>query len=227
MSEVEKELRKRLVVIGKLMWDEGLTGKKSLYLSGGNISTRIPNTNKILIKPTGLCLGRSKPEDFVVVDLQGRAVSKNGAPSVETPMHTAIYRTRSDVGGIVHGHPLYCGVFGLAGVDLLPLAYGGGITPDLMKGVRIVPWADIGTQKLGNSVAAELKDRNAALLEFHGSVAVGRTIEEAYHLASKLEELAKFQWMVMALGKTPRLLSEKTRQEILKGTVKIGDKVTT
>jgi len=56
MIEVEKDLRARLTRVGKLMWDEGLTGKKSLYLSGGNISARIPGTDHILIKPTGICL---------------------------------------------------------------------------------------------------------------------------------------------------------------------------
>jgi len=223
MIEAEKNLRARLAKIGKLMWDEGLTGKRSLYLSGGNISARIPGTDRILIKPTGLCLGQLKPEELIIIDSEGRVLSKEGRPSIETPMHTAIYRTRKDVGGVVHSHPLYCGVFGLTGTELLPLVYGGGVTPELMNGVRIVPWGEIGSKELGDSVADELKGRNATLLEFHGSVAVGKTIEEAYHLASKLEELAEIQWHVMALGKKPRLLPETIRRDLFEGTRKAAD----
>jgi len=223
MIEVEKDLRARLTRVGKLMWDEGLTGKKSLYLSGGNISARIPGTDHILIKPTGICLGQLKPEELIIIDSEGRVLSKEGKPSVETPMHTAVYRTRKDVGGVVHSHPLYCGVFGLAGTELLPLVYGGGVTAELMNGVGIVPWGEIGSKELGDRVAEELKERNAALLEFHGSVAVGKTIEEAYHLASKLEELAELQWRVMALGKKPRLLPETVRRAIFEGTRKAAD----
>ena len=225
MIEGEKDLRARLARVGKLMWDEGLTGKKSLYLSGGNISARIPGTDHILIKPTGLCLGLLKPEELIIIDENGRVLSRKGKPSVETPMHTAIYRTRKDVEGIVHGHSLYCGVFGLAGIELLPLVYGGGITPELMNGVRIVPWGEIGSRELGDSVAEELKERNAALLEFHGSVAVGKTIEEAYHLASKLEELAEYQWRVMVLGKKPKLLPATVRRTIFEGVREDADSI--
>ncbi len=41
MIEVEKDFRARLARVGKLTRDERLTGKKNLYLSGGNISARL------------------------------------------------------------------------------------------------------------------------------------------------------------------------------------------
>jgi L-fuculose-phosphate aldolase len=223
MSEVEQDLRERLCKVGKLMWDEGLTGKKSLYLAGGNISARIPRTNLVLIKPTGYSLGSLKPEQLIIVDTDGRTISDNGKPSSETPMHTAIYRTRSDVGAVVHAHPLYCGVFSLAGIELLPITYGEGGHAALMRGVRIVPWAQSGSQEFANRVANELKDRSAALLEFHGSIAIGKTIEQAYHLSSKLEESAEFQWRVMALGKQPKVLPEEIRNRIIEQARQRGD----
>lgn len=223
MSEVEQDLRERLCKVGKLMWDEGLTGKKSLYLAGGNISARIPGTNHVLIKPTDYSLDSLKPEQLIIVDTDGKTISGNGKPSSETPMHTTIYRTRSDVGAVVHAHPLYCGIFGLAGIELLPITYGGGGHAGLMRGVRIVPWAQEGTQDLANGVANELKDRSAALLEFHGSVVIGKTIEQAYNLSSKLEESAEFQWRVMALGKQPKILPEEIRNRIIERARQRGD----
>ena len=41
------------------------------------------------------------------------------APSSETPMHTAVYRARPDVGAVVHNHALFCTVMAMA-VDELP-----------------------------------------------------------------------------------------------------------
>jgi len=225
MSEVEQDLRERLCKVGKLMCDEGLAGKKSLYLAGGNISARIPGTNRVLIKPTGYSLGSLKPEDFIIVDTDGKTISDNGKPSSETPMHTTIYRTRSDVGAVVHAHPLYCGIFSLAGIELLPITYGGGGHAALMRGVRIIPWARGGSQELANSAANELKDRSAALLEFHGSIVIGKTIEQAYHLSSKLEESAEFQWRVIALGKQPRVLPEEIRNRMIEQARQWGDLV--
>jgi L-ribulose-5-phosphate 4-epimerase len=209
MSDIEQDLRERLVKVGKLMWDEGLTGKKSLYLAGGNISARIPDTDTVLIKPSGYALGALKPEDLVIVDLQGQLVSGEAKPSSETPMHTTIYETRSDVGGIAHFHAHYCGVFGIAGIELLPLSYGGSCAA-LLKGVPIVPWVRPGTKELGAAIAEGLKNRCAVLMEFHGGITIGKTIEQAYHVASKVEELAEFQWRVMAIGK-PNYLPEEMR----------------
>ena len=222
MSQIEQDLRERMAKIGKFMWDEGLTGKKSMYLAGGNISARIPNTDFILIKPTGGSFGSLNPEDFLVIDVDGKVVRGNAKPSSETPMHTAIYRARSDVGGVVHFHSLYCGVFGIAGIELMPLSYGGGPGVQFMRGVSIVPWIRAGTRELGEAVAAALKDRSIVLLEFHGAIAIGSTIERAYHVASKAEELAEFQWRVTCIGK-PRMLPEKERLAMVEAAKKRGE----
>ena len=74
-----------------------------------------------------------------------------------------------------------------------------------MKGVKIAPWAIPGTQEVADIAAEYLKERDAVLLEFHGAVCVGKDIETAYHIASKLEEMAKKQWMAMQIGKVKTL----------------------
>ena len=102
--------------IGKWLFDERLvTG------TAGNISPRVPDTEEVLIKPSGTCLGALKPKDFVVVDLHGKKLKGGLAVSVEAPIHLAIYRTRSDVNGVVHSHALTATAFGIANVNILPL----------------------------------------------------------------------------------------------------------
>ncbi|MDQ1279983.1 MAG: L-fuculose-phosphate aldolase [Thermoproteota archaeon] len=222
MSKIIDDLRGRMAKVGKLMWDEGLTGKKSIYLAGGNISARIPDTDSILIKPTGGSFGSLKAEDFIVIDMNGRVLKGDFKPSSETPMHTAVYRSRHDVGGIVHFHSLYCGVFGIAGIELIPLTYGGGPGVQFMRGVPIVPWVRAGTNELGEVVATALQDRSILLLEFHGAISVGPTIEQAYHVASKAEELAEFQWHVMCIGK-PNMIPESARLAMVEAARKKGE----
>jgi len=96
MSDVERDIRERLVEMAKRMWDEGLTTKTGLYWGGGNISMRVPGTDRVLIKPSGFSFVELKPEDFIVVDLNGNVLEGVNKPSSETPMHTTILRNRID-----------------------------------------------------------------------------------------------------------------------------------
>jgi len=213
LREVEQDIRERMSKTGRMMWDEGLTTKTGLYWGGGNISMRVPETDRVLIKPSGFSFGNLKPEDFIVVDVDGNVLEGENKPSSETPMHTTIYRKRGDVGSVVHTHSFYADVMGIAGVELLPILFSGG-HPALLKGVKIAPWRQGGTQEIADIAAEYLKDRSATLLQFHGSIVVGKDIESAYHLASKVEELAKKQWMAMQVGK-PGLLPEDIRSKML------------
>ena len=213
MQDVEKDIRERLAKMAHRMWDEELTTKTGLYWGGGNISMRVPGTERILIKPSGFSFGDLKSEDFIVVDLYGKVLAGKNKPSSETPMHTTIFRKRSDVGSVVHTHSFYADVMGIAGVELQPILFSGG-HPALLKGVKIAPWRAGGTQEIADIAAEYLKDCSATLLQYHGCIVVGKDIESAFHLASKVEELAKKQWMAMQVGK-PGVLPKRIRNEML------------
>ena len=148
----------------------------------------------------------------MLVDLDGRLLQEDHKPSSETPLHTTIYRNRLDVGAVVHTHSFYVDVMTLAGTELLPIMFSGQALA-LMDGVKIAPWRIPGTQAIADIASQYLQERDAVLLEFHGSVTVGRNIETAYHLASKLEEMAQKQWMAMQIG-TPKTLPVEERQKL-------------
>jgi L-fuculose-phosphate aldolase len=69
----------------------------------GNVSARTPEGN-LLITPSGLDYAVTEPEDIVVVSLDGTSLEGAFKPSVETPMHTGIYRARPETLDIVHTH---------------------------------------------------------------------------------------------------------------------------
>ena len=84
------------------MWDKGLTTRTGLCLGGGNISMRAPETDRVVIKPSEFSFGAIKPEDVIVVDINGSELEGDNKPSSEAPMRSTIYRNRSDAESVVH-----------------------------------------------------------------------------------------------------------------------------
>ncbi len=85
------------------------------------------------------------------VDLEGRVLSGTGRPSSESPMHLALYRTRPEVGGVVHTHAPYSVFSANLGEDLTE-----PITADwalLLGPVPALPWLPLGTEELAGAVA--------------------------------------------------------------------------
>lgn len=207
MSEnVIQSLRERLVKVGREICTHG-------FVSGtvGNISSRIPNTDTILIKPSGVSMGALKPEDLAIVDLQGKQIQGELSLSVETPMHTAIYRTRDDVQGVVHSHAPTATAFGVAGIEILPtLIETFRFIPN---GVPVVSFEFPGTQELAEAVQEKIKDFDAVILENHGIVTVGPSIEDACSLNIIVEECAKTQFTATQLAGPDAITMGKIREK--------------
>lgn len=218
MENVEEDLRERLVKVCRLLWDNYL-----VYGKAGNVSARIPESNKCIIKPSGFRMCDVKPDDFIVIDVYTREVlSGRHKPSIETPLHTTIYRVKDDVGGIVHTHSYYATVFSIARVELVPMGTVLYTAPPLAKGVGIAEYAPPGTEQLALNVVSELKNKNAVLMPHHGVITVGMDVEEAYIIAKGVEDLAKLQYRVMQIGK-PHSLPDSTLKDILeKGGENLG-----
>jgi len=79
-----------------------------------------------------------KAEDFIIVDLDGNKVEGVLTPSIETPLHTAIYRVRSDVNVVVHAHAPFATAFGMAEIEIIPLQVEMFLY--IPNGVPIVPF---------------------------------------------------------------------------------------
>jgi len=192
-GDIVRNLRDRLVNVGKQLFNYSL-----VVGTEGNISARIPRTDRILIKPSGVSMGFLKAEDIVVVDLDGNKIDGELAPSIETPLHTAIYRVRSDVQGVVHTHAPFSTAFGIAGTEIIPLQVEMFLY--IPNGVPIVPFKLPGSKELAEAVQNLVRDYNAVILENHGLITVGSTIEEALLLTRMIEECAKVQLVATLLA---------------------------
>ena len=70
----------------------------------GNASGRDRETGYFVIKPSGVEYDALKPEDMVVVDLDGNVVEGHYRPSSDTPTHVELYKKYPQIGGVVHTH---------------------------------------------------------------------------------------------------------------------------
>ena len=137
-----------------------------------------------------------EPGDIAIVTLTGRWVDGPYAPSSETPMHTAVYRARPDVGAVVHNHALFCTVMAMA-VDELPS------TPPQAEfaPIRVVPFAVPGSRALAAS-GRRLGDGRAGRAAAQSrQPCCGRDPPMAMTAAAYVEEAAQVAYYASALGR--------------------------
>ena len=79
------------------------------------MSGRDPDSGYVVIKPSGVRYEAMRPEDMVVVDLDGRVIRGRLKPSVDAATHLYVYRHRPDVFGMVHTHSTFATAFAAAG----------------------------------------------------------------------------------------------------------------
>jgi len=166
-----------------------------------------PNSKEFWITPSGIFKGELNPDDLVKLDVEGNILDGFLRPSVEWPLHAAIYRVRPDVNAVIHAHnPITLGL-ALAGVSLKPISVEAVM---VLRKVEIVPFAFPGTDQLAKLVEEKAaKGARAIILQNHGIVALGSNLYDAEAIAETLEEVATAQFVAMALGKEPPTIPEK------------------
>jgi ribulose-5-phosphate 4-epimerase/fuculose-1-phosphate aldolase len=182
------EYKKELARFSRLSYDRGLVAAR-----GGNLSIRIPGTQRVLITPSGVSLRDITPDVVIEVDIHGNLSKgkKNLKPSKETPFHTSIYRLRDDVMAIAHVHPPIATALSLKDKPL-PILTAPGMV-NLIK-VPLVEFAFMGTKELCDFVSEAVKQNmgvKALLLKGHGIIAMGSDLASAYYIADLVEDCAK------------------------------------
>jgi L-fuculose-phosphate aldolase len=185
---------------GRDMLEQGLTKG-----TGGNVSGRVGDDYAV-ISPSGMAYEEITGEDVPLVDFEAETVDGEFEPSAETPMHTMVYRQRDDVGGIVHNHSPYASTFASLGEPIGPSHYLIAFAGDQ---VPVAPYETYGTEELGEIAADTLGDEyNACLLENHGVLTVGGSIESAFETALMVEYCARIHYQALSIGE-PNLLPDE------------------
>ncbi len=172
--------------------------------TGGNLSIRIPDTDTVLITPTGISLGDVEPEENILVSLEGEILDspKGLKGSKEAGFHLAAYRLRPDVGAIAHVHPPYATAYSNKGTSL-PL-----VTVSSRLNLKHAPYIECfrpGSPELRDCVIQGIKNNpevNSLLMKEHGILTLGRDLRHAYYLADLVEDTAKIAYIASTIPNT-------------------------
>lgn len=176
----ENLLRAEACEVYKKIEQAGLTSG-----SAGNVSVR--HGENMLISPTGAAAANIRPENFVLMTLNGDALSP-GIPSSEWALHAGLYRAGKGC-AVIHAHPDYCSALSclrqpIPSFHYMVAAFGGSIIP-------CAPYATFGTAALAQNVVATLEGYSACLMANHGMICVEQSLEKALSKSIKLEVLAR------------------------------------
>lgn len=199
MSSPE-QIREAIVDICQRLYQRG-------FIAGteGNVSVRV-DADRIWITPSGAHKGMIHADDLLLIDLEGRVRAGKGRPSSETPMHLVLYQNRDDIQSVVHAHPPISTAMTITGsplaTNLLPEAV-------LVLGdVPTVPYHLPSTWDFANMVGEAMQHTHAALLENHGAVAIGPSLQAAFNVMETIERAAQIFSIAKTLGHVRPLSSE-------------------
>lgn len=177
--------RNLLVATLQRLYDYGMT-----TTSGGNISIRDEEGN-IWITPSGIDKGTLRPDDIMLVKADGEIIGRH-RPSVELPFHSAVYQLRPDAGAVLHAHSPALVAFSLVGkcpnANLIPG------TEEICGKIAFSRYDIPGSRTLGEIISAEFaKGADCVMMENHGAVVCGATVEEAFARFETLDYLARIE----------------------------------
>ncbi|MGI6230008.1 MAG: class II aldolase/adducin family protein [Tractidigestivibacter sp.] len=194
--------RERIVAYGKRVASEGLAVGTS-----GNLSEFDPKMGLMAISPSGVGYFDTNPEDVVVMRLDGTIVEGERRPSSEAPLHAQTYRCRPNARAVVHTHSPFATTLAALGQPIRAVHFT--IADAGTDVVPLSPYVTFGTPELAESVGKTLAENpktQAVLMESHGLIACGASMDDAFTLAVNLEFVARVQWQAECVGK-PRVLT--------------------
>jgi L-ribulose-5-phosphate 4-epimerase len=185
-------------------------------LTFGNLSVIDRASGCFAIKPSGVAYEELRPEDIVVVDLEGKIVEGTLRPSSDTPTHRRILQAFPSATAVVHTHSRNATAFAQAGRAIPCL---GTTHADYFHGevplTRPMSRTEISAHyewETGNVIVERFQKGNidpahvpAVLVRGHAPFAWGTTIGQAVENALALEIIADLARKTLQLdpGATP------------------------
>ncbi|KAK2786026.1 hypothetical protein FQN52_008022 [Onygenales sp. PD_12] len=179
-------------IFGKNGYDEGVAG---------HITLRDPvDPTTFWVNPFGVAFAHINASDLIQVDHEGVVIDGGKVRLLNTAaymIHAAVHTARPDVMCAAHSHSIYGRTYCTLGKPLDIISqdscafYNDHVVYQQFKGVVLA-------KEEGNNIATALGNKKAALLQNHGLLTVGKTIEEAVYWFVTLEKCCQTQLMADA-----------------------------
>jgi L-fuculose-phosphate aldolase len=195
------EARKTVLDTAREMCDKGLVIGNS-----GNISLRLPSpggAGMMAVTPTSRHYDTLDYDDIPVIDFDGGTVEGKLKPSVETPLHIAIYKARKNVNAVIHTHSVFASAVAVAGHEIPPILLDQVLC--LGGEIKASAGALVGTPEQIKDFIRALGDRSAVLIPNHGAVGTGKTMRDAFTACELIEKTARIYLLALGTGKINRL----------------------
>ena len=177
--------------------------------SSGNGSVRVDD--HVVITPSSVKYKEMKPEDMVVIDLEGDVVEGDRNPSTESPMHLEAYRTREDAGAIIHPHSIFTTALSILHKPL-PMVIDE-VVPKLGGEIRVASYSMPGSKDLAKNAIEAMVDRSVVLLSNHGALCIGNNLRKALDNAILLERSCRIYLIALQAGQPIELPADVIEEE--------------
>lgn len=204
--EIE-ELKRRMVDIGRRMWERDYTDG-----NGGNLTIRV-GENMVLCTPTLISKGFMKPEDMCLVDLEGNQLAGTRKRTSEVLTHIAIMKRQPKARACCHAHPPHATAFAVAKVRpptcLIPEA-------EVFLGeIGIAVYQTPGTPENAKAVGDAAVDHQCVLMLNHGVITWGKDIEDSYWKMENADAYCKTVWVASSLGRELEPITGAQAKELI------------
>lgn len=207
-------LRSQVVAISRRLHENGWVANHD-----GNASVRLRG-NRLLITASSISKRDVDDLSLLVVDMEGNVLEGRGRPFSELELHLAAYRARGDVDAVLHAHPPFATAFGLAELELSPIAIPE-IVVSLGERIPTLPRAlpkDAEALKRIETTSAQF---DAFLLSGNGAITLGTDLPQALLRMELVEHYARILHATRALG-SPAPLTTAELEKLLEARKKAG-----
>ncbi|MEQ9464503.1 MAG: class II aldolase/adducin family protein [Haliea sp.] len=207
--ERKQKLAAALRLFGKFGFDEGLAG---------HVTVRDPeHQDRFWVNPLGRSFKQMRVSDLLLVNHSGEVVAGDGLLNgAAFTIHSRIHMAHPRITAAAHSHSLYGKAWASLGRLLDPITqdacafYEDHVLFDDFTGVVL-------DTSEGERIASALGDHKAAILQNHGLLTVGETVDEAAWWFITMERSCQAQLLAEAAGK-PKLIkpefAAKTRDTV-------------
>jgi ribulose-5-phosphate 4-epimerase/fuculose-1-phosphate aldolase len=186
-------------LFGKFGFDEGVAG---------HISARDPErTDHFWVNPMGVSFKQIRVSDLLLVNHDGEVVEGEGLLNgAAFTIHSHIHKARPDVVAAAHSHSVHGKAWSALGRELDPITqdacafYKDHAVFEDFTGVVL-------EMEEGERIAAGLGSHKACILQNHGLLTVGQSVEEATWWFITMERSCQAQLLAEAAG-TPKLIDD-------------------
>lgn len=180
--------RERMLEMIHDLWDRRLTNA-----GGGNMAMRVGD-DRMLLSPSMMSESkhcRIDTDEILLTDFDGNILEGTGKFSREGRMHARILKNIPEVNGIVHAHPFYTMVY-VAACKPVPQVTEATLE---MGETGLIHEAKAFSLELANNAYEYFAARREQLkktglcgiLPYHGTVAVGNSLEQAFCVVERVE----------------------------------------